>query len=122
MSDGPYTLRLSTRLFSPSGKCFGPGIAQLLEGVEREGSLRAAAAGMGMAYSNAWTTLRSCEEALGFPLLDRKSGGRDGGRSALTPRGRTLLTRYRALEDHLRRRGRELMDGLFDDLEDEEGD
>ena len=113
MAGQPYTLKLSPRLFLGGEKCFGPGAAELVEGVEREGSLRAAAAGMGMAYSNAWTALRSCEQALGFPLLDRRSGGRSGGRSALTPRGRALLAGYRELEARLRRTGEGLLDELF---------
>ena len=78
MAEAAFTLKLSPRLFWGGEKCFGPGIAELLEGVDREGSLRAAACGMGMAYSKAWTALRRCEETLKVPLLERKTGGRSG--------------------------------------------
>ena len=70
MAEAAFTLKLSPRLFWGGEKCFGPGIAELLEGVDREGSLRAAACGMGMAYSKAWTALRRCEETLKVPLLE----------------------------------------------------
>lgn len=105
-----FELRLSARLFQDGQKCFGPGVTELLDGVEREGSLRAAAEGMGMAYSKAWTTLRSCEEALGHPLLTRKTGGRSGGSSHLTHEGRTLLAGYHRMEETLRRTGDALLE------------
>ena len=60
---------LSIRLFKDE-KCFGPGIAQLLERVEEHRSLRAAAQSMEMAYSKAWTMVRRCESELGFRLLN----------------------------------------------------
>ena len=45
-------------------RCFGPGVAALLEGVEEKRSLRAAAISMEMAYSKAWRILRRAEDAL----------------------------------------------------------
>ena len=87
--NGPaLELRLSLRLFFGGEKCFGPGPAALLEATDRLGSLRAAAAEADMAYSKAWTSLRSCEQALGIPLLEREAGGRRGGGSHLTREGR----------------------------------
>ena len=43
-------------------KCFGPGIAQLLERVQVTHSLRQAAANMNMAYSKAWRIVKTAEE------------------------------------------------------------
>lgn len=106
-------LRLSLRLFAGGEKCFGPGPAALLEATDRLGSLRAAAAEGGMAYSKAWTSLRSCEQALGFPLLEREAGGRRGGGSRLTPEGRRLLEAYRTLETRMAREGDRLLRELF---------
>ena len=85
---------LTVRLFS-SEKCFGPGIAELLERVEEHRSLRAAAVSMDMAYSKAWTIVRRCEENLGMKLLEYTTGGKNGGGAALTEQGRSLLTSYR---------------------------
>ena len=89
-------LKLTLRLYSDDDqRCFGPGIATLLERVVVHRSLRAAAASMGMAYSKAWTIVRRCEEALGFPLLISSTGGRRGGGAALTQEARDLLEAYR---------------------------
>lgn len=108
MAEPTLELRLSARLFSGGEKCFGPGVAALLEGTDRHGSLQAAAGGMGMAYSKAWTTLRRCEEVLGFPLLARKTGGPKGGSSRLTGEARRLLTAYREMQEGLEETRREL--------------
>lgn len=99
---------LSIRLYNEE-KCFGPGIAQLLELVETRRSLRAAAQSMHMAYSKAWTTVRSCEAALGFQLLVYTTGGKNGGGASLTPEARALLSAYRAYCQALR----EQADRLF---------
>ena len=49
---------LSIRIFAEE-KCFGPGVAALLNRIHEHHSLRAAAMSMGMAYSKAWTILRA---------------------------------------------------------------
>lgn len=79
------------------GRAFGDGPARLLDGVERSGSLRKAAHELGMSYNKAWRILHAAEQRLGFPLLDRSVGGSSGGGSQLTPEGKDLLRRYRAL-------------------------
>lgn len=85
---------LTIRLFSDE-KCFGPGIAELLERVEERRSLRAAAASMDMAYSKAWTIVRRCEENLGIKLLDYTTGGKNGGGASMTQEAKDLLASYR---------------------------
>ena len=89
---------LTIRLFSEE-KCFGPGIAELLERVEERRSLRAAAASMDMAYSKAWTIVRRCEENLGMKLLDYTTGGKNGG--ALFVKGQTAMRVTGDLAEHL---------------------
>lgn len=84
---------LSIRLFRQE-KCFGPGIAQLLHGVQEHHSLRAAAQSLGMAYSKAWTIMRACEAQLGFSLLHSTTGGRNGGGASLTQEAIALLDAY----------------------------
>ena len=77
---------LELRLCDEAGqRFFGEGPRQLLEGVERLGSLRAAAAEMGMAYTKALALVRRAEKELGFPLTRRSIGGKGGGGSACRP-------------------------------------
>lgn len=78
---------------------FGEGPARLLRGVEGTGSLRAAAMSMDMAYTKALKLIRNAETALGFALVCRSTGGKDGGGSFLTEEGKEWLRRYEAYRD-----------------------
>ena len=80
-------------------KFFGEGPFRLLLGVEKTGSLRAAAMEMEMAYSKASKILKQAETNLGFPLTIRAAGGKDGGGSILTPEGKRWLRQYEAYRD-----------------------
>ena len=80
-------------------KFFGEGPARLLRGVEERGSLRAAAMAMDMAYTKALKLIRNAETALGFTLVRRSTGGKDGGGSCLTEEGKEWLERYEAYRD-----------------------
>ncbi len=44
-----------------------------------------------MSYNKAWGILRTCEQALGFPLLERQVGGVHGGGAKLTAQGADML-------------------------------
>lgn len=86
---------LAVRVFREE-KCFGPGIAALLTHVRELRSLRAAAMTMGMAYSKAWTIVKTSEENLGFKLLQSTTGGKNGGGAILTAEAEKLLLAYEA--------------------------
>lgn len=89
-------LKLTVRLYTEDERrCFGPGIATLLERVEEHKSLRAAAASMEMAYSKAWRIIRTAEEVFGCKMLDSTIGGRHGGGAVLTEEAKRLLAAYR---------------------------
>lgn len=114
----PFTIKITVRLFTgDDDKSFGPGIAELLTRIDRSQSLRSATEEMGMSYSKAWTKLGECEEALGFPLLERLAGGRHGGSSQLTSKGRKILRCYRALEEELARAGSCAQETFFSDFD-----
>ena len=110
--DKKLSAKISVRLFTDD-KCFGPGIAALLRRVEEYHSLRAAAASMGMAYSKAWSVLKSCEEHLGFKLLISTVGGKNGGGASLTDDGRKMLEAYDETCKELNRYADELLEQKF---------
>lgn len=97
--DRELHLKLTIRLYTDDNRrCFGPGIATLLERVREHRSLRAAASSMEMAYSKAWRIIRTAEEVFGCKMLDSTTGGRHGGGAVLTPEAERLLTAYRAYQ------------------------
>ena len=73
----------------------GPRYVHLLEDVERLGSIRAAAAEVGLSYRTCMNRLRRMEQVLGGKVLETRRGGAEGGGAQLTPRARRLLRVYR---------------------------
>jgi molybdate transport system regulatory protein len=80
-------------------KFFGEGPCRLMRAIEETGSLRGAAMSMGMAYTKALKLIENAEEALGFKLTTRTTGGRSGGGSRITPEGKEWLIRYETYRD-----------------------
>ena len=93
--------QVSVRIFGEE-KCFGPGVADLLERVDRLKSLRKATIEMDMAYSKAWRIVKTAETNLGFPLLKSVTGGKGGGGAELTEEAKKFLSAYRRLEQSVR--------------------
>jgi molybdate transport system regulatory protein len=90
--------RLTIRIDLGDESAFGPGKARLLELVDEKGSIRAAARAMGMSYRRAWILLQDIEFVLGAKAISGEIGGAGGGGSSLTPLGRSVVEKYRAIE------------------------
>ena len=87
-------------LYDDAGnRFFGEGPYRLLMGVERLGSLKKAADGMGMAYTKALAMVRRAERELGFALTEKVIGGKSGGGSYLTPQAKEFLRKYVSYRD-----------------------
>lgn len=97
MAQKELHLKVTLRLYSDDDqRCFGPGIATLLQRVREHHSLRAGAASMEMAYSKAWRIIRTAEEVFGCKLLVSSTGGVHGGGAVLTPEAVRLVDAYEA--------------------------
>jgi molybdate transport system regulatory protein len=82
-----------------SGTCsIGPGKIGLLEGIERTGSLSAAARALGMSYRRAWLLLHATNEGFEEAVVELSVGGKDGGGTRLTAFGKQLIADYRGFE------------------------
>jgi molybdate transport system regulatory protein len=91
--------RLSIRIdFEPSGSALGPGMAELLERIGQDGSIRKAAIAMNMSYRKAWLLLQGLHRTFGGPVVVTETGGAAGGGARLTELGNKLLRTYRAVE------------------------
>ena len=76
----------------------GHGRIGLLRAVAEHGSITHAAKAFGMSYKAAWDAIDAMNRAAGQPLVERVTGGRGGGHSHLTERGRRLVARYAELD------------------------
>ena len=80
------------------GKPFlGDGRYRLLSAVHRNGSISAAARELDMSYRKVWAQLQAMEKAAPFPLLERRTGGKDGGATHLTPGLIKLLMQFETI-------------------------
>jgi len=103
MKDDRYEAVIKLTYKCENEKFFGPGIAELLELVEKSASLKEACREMGLSYSKGRGIIKKAEAMLGFPLLTKQHGGLGGGASSLTEEGSVLLRNYRLLEEDVRR-------------------
>ena len=70
---------------------FGKGKVNLLKLIHQCGSILKAAKEMGMSYRHAWGKIKSMERNVGTPLVLSYRGGRNGGRTTLTPFAKNLV-------------------------------
>lgn len=78
-------------------------LASILEGVERGGSILAAAREAGMPYSRAWEKIVRAERLLGGRIVETWRGGAGRGGARLTPLGEMILNEYRRASVVLKR-------------------
>ena len=86
------------RILFGSAFAIGPGKADLLQAIERTGSISAAARSMGMSYRRAWLLLDTMNQCFREPVVDTATGGRGGGGAQITAFGKAVLRCYRAME------------------------
>lgn len=76
----------------------GPGKADLLQAIERTGSISAAAREMDMSYRRAWMLVDVMNHCFREPLVTTETGGQRGGGARVTEFGREVLQRYLDME------------------------
>ncbi|MFN3751671.1 MAG: winged helix-turn-helix domain-containing protein [Thiobacillus sp.] len=76
----------------------GPGKADLLDAIARNGSISAAAREMNMSYRRAWLLVDTMNRCFRAPLVEAAKGGSGGGGARVTDLGLDVLARYRAME------------------------
>jgi molybdate transport system regulatory protein len=99
-------------LESNGGYAFGFGMSEILQAVERAGSIKQAARDLGKSYRYIWGRIKETEKVLGQRLVETQVGGKDTQRSSLTSPARTLVREFltmreemfQAVQDHFRRR------------------
>lgn len=79
----------------------GPGKIDLLEAIQKSGSLSQAARDLGMSYRRAWLLVDSLKSSFREPVTLASKGGTGGGGVALTTFGERLISSYRAIESDI---------------------
>ena len=91
-------LKLKLQLVCGDEFALGPGKADLLEAIARDGSISAAGRALGMSYRRAWVLVDEMNRCFADRLVETAPGrGKQGG-ARLTETGRIMLAAYRNLE------------------------
>jgi molybdate transport system regulatory protein len=94
-----HSLHPRFRIFYGSDIAFGPGKADLLEALQKTGSITEAAVLLKMSYMRAWSLIRTMNRCFREPLVIAIRGGtRGGGGARLTATGQKALRLYREME------------------------
>jgi molybdate transport system regulatory protein len=80
---------------------FGFGISEILQAVDRAGSIKQAARHLGKSYRYVWGRIKEAERALGQQLVEAQVGGKDTHRSFLTPAARQLVHDFLAIRTRM---------------------
>lgn len=91
-------LKIKAQLYCGEELAMGPGKADLLEAIDREGSISAAGRAMGMSYRRSWLLVDGMNRCWREKLVETVAGGGHGRGARLTPMGRAVLAAYRGLE------------------------
>lgn len=97
----PSPLSIKPRIYCGDEIAMGPGKADLLEAIDREGSISAAGRAMKMSYRRAWVLVDTMNRCWNEPLVHTAAGGGQGSGARLTPLGIEVLAAYRALQQRL---------------------
>lgn len=94
-------LKLKAQILLDAVPAMGPGKADLLEAIDRAGSISAAGRDLGMSYRRAWVLVDEMNRCWRERLVETQSGGGAGGGAKLTQQGHRILRAYRGLEAKL---------------------
>jgi len=105
-------LKIKIYLEDGSGKFMGIGVLWLLQALEGESSLRAAAAKTGISYSKAYNMVSNLEKATGHPMVERRHGGHDRSGVTLTDYARQFIKLYDSFQSNCKN----LLEQPFDEF------
>lgn len=86
------------RITMGKGLVLGPGKVDLLEAIDRQGSISGAGREMGMSYRRAWLLVDELNAMFEQPLVTAATGGAHGGGAKITDLGKAIADAYRRIE------------------------
>ncbi|MFQ5451340.1 MAG: winged helix-turn-helix domain-containing protein [Nitrospinaceae bacterium] len=99
----PFICKPRIRVLAAGCIALGPGKVDLLEAIQRTGSISQAAKENHLSYRRAWDMVDTMNRCFKKPLVTGFTGGKGGGGAALTPLGKRMVLHYRAMESAARK-------------------
>ena len=84
MPSGEPFLKIKLQLYCGGEIAMGPGKADLLEAIDREGSISGAGRALGMSYRRAWMLVDTMNRCWSKPLVETAPGGSARGGARVT--------------------------------------
>ena len=91
-------LKLKLQLICGETYAMGPGKADILAAIEREGSISAAGRALGMSYRRTWLLVDEMNRCFRARVVETHAGGSRERGAVLTEPGKAVLAAYRDLE------------------------
>lgn len=92
-------LKIKIQIHCGEEIAMGPGKADLLDAIMREGSISAAGRALGISYRRTWLLVDAMNRCWRAPLVETAAGGSHGGGARVTEFGQDVLAHYRALQE-----------------------
>jgi molybdate transport system regulatory protein len=94
-------LKIEGRIwFKKEGKnLLGNGRVELLEHIEELGSISKASKTMSMSYKAAWDMVDAMNNLSDEPLVEKVTGGKNGGGTEVTPAGKALIKSFKKFKE-----------------------
>ena len=86
------------RIISGDQIALGPGKVDLLESIDKVGSISEAARQINISYRRAWDMVSTMNQCFSKPLVESMTGGKGGGGAKLTSLGKQVKAIYRKME------------------------
>lgn len=99
LRQGAFRVNGSLWIEGDGQRFFGPGPVQLLELIEKTGSISKAAKEMAMSYKKAWDMVNRLNGMGAQPFVTTSIGGEDGGGSTISAQAKEMITWYRTLRE-----------------------
>lgn len=99
---GSYAVNGSLWIEGNGIRFFGPGPVELLEHIERTGSINKAAKAMNMSYKKAWELVNRMNTQAETPFVLTSIGGEDGGGSTISEESKQMIHYYHRLRERFR--------------------
>ncbi|MDH3667028.1 MAG: LysR family transcriptional regulator [Paracoccaceae bacterium] len=114
MAGADTTPRLWIKIYFGERGQLGPGKIRLLQAIDADRSIAAAARTMNMSYRRAWLLVDQMNQTFGQPVVATRTGGSARGGAELTALGREIVARYLALLDQAQGQSAEELAELAD--------
>lgn len=92
-----YKIKSRIWICGEEGTFLGEGRIHLLKKIQEHGSIAKAAKDLNMSYKKAWKLVQSMNALTNEPLVERTTGGKDGGGSILSEKGEKSIIEFEKL-------------------------